>query len=71
MSKDWTPEADALLRERDFVTLKKKLEREWASEAIIRLRTLERLVQDYGHRWALVEKRVARLSKMVKEARPD
>ena len=57
----------ALLRERDEQSLRKKLEREWASEAIIRLRTLERVVEDYGHRWALVEKRVARLSKMVKE----
>jgi hypothetical protein len=74
MSNNWTPEADALLRQRDCVTLKKKLEREWASEAIVRLRRLEGLVKDYGHRLSLVEGRLKRVSKIqketVEEARP-
>ncbi len=37
----------ALLRERDLETLKKKLLKEWG---IIRLRTLEGLVESQGHR---------------------
>ena len=54
----------ALLRERDLATLKKKLLKEWG---IIRLRTLEGLVEDYGHRLALVERNIDRLAKFQKE----
>ncbi len=54
----------ALLRERDLETLKKKLLKEWG---IIRLRALEGLVEDYGHRLAGVERRVERLARFQKE----
>ena len=54
----------ALLRERDLETLKKKLLKEWG---IIRLRTLEGLVENYGHRLALAERNIERLSKFQNE----
>lgn len=54
----------ALLRERDLETLKKKLLKEWG---IIRLRTLEGLVESQGHRLALLERQQGRLEKFQKE----
>ncbi len=54
----------ALLRERDLATLKKKLLKEWG---IIRLRTLEGLVESQGHRLAFLERRLERLSRFQKE----
>ncbi len=57
----------ALMRERDFVTLKKKLEREWASEASIRLRTLEGLVNCHRHSLAFLRKRVERMERLLRQ----
>ena len=54
----------ALLRERDLATLKKKLLKEWG---IIRLRTLEGLVESQGHRLAFLENQVKGLEKFQKE----
>ncbi len=54
----------ALLRERDLATLKKKLLKEGG---IIRLRALEGLVENHGHRLALVERNLQRLSKFQKD----
>ena len=54
----------ALLRERDLETLKKKLLKEWG---IIRLRTLEGLVESQGHRLAFLENQVKGLEKFQKE----
>ena len=54
----------ALLRERDLETLKKKLLKEWG---IIRLRTLEGLVENQGNRLAFLEKRVKGLDKFQQE----
>ena len=54
----------ALLRERDLATLKKKLLKEWG---IIRLRTLEGLVESQGYRLAFLENQVKGLEKFQKE----
>lgn len=54
----------ALLRERDLETLKKKLLKEWG---IIRLRTLEGLVEAQGNRLAFLENEVKGLAKFQKE----
>ena len=54
----------ALLRERDLATLKKKLLKEWG---IIRLRTLEGLVESQGNRLAFLENEVKGLAKFQKE----
>ncbi len=54
----------ALLRERDLATLKKKLLKEWG---IIRLRTLEGLVESQGHRLAFLENQVKGMEKFQKE----
>ena len=54
----------ALLRERDLATLKKKLLKEWG---IIRLRTLEGLVESQGNRLAFLENQVKGLEKFQQE----
>ncbi len=48
----------ALLRERDEQSLRKKLEREWASEGMARLLRAEQLATDHGVRLARLEARL-------------
>ena len=64
MAKNLDDPLKALLRERDLATLKKKLLKEWG---IIRLRTLEGLVESQGHRLAFLENQVKGLEKFQKE----
>ncbi len=48
----------ALLRERDEQSLRKKLEREWASEGMARLLSVEQLATDHEVRLARLEARL-------------
>ena len=47
-----------LLRERDEQSLRKKLEREWASEGMARLLRVEQLATDHDVRLARLEARL-------------